>query len=355
MSDRIPFFLLAKPAVESTGLGRFLLKLMRGENLTLTESEELLNEMLDGSSTDTQIAATLTALAVKGETVDEITGMARAMRSRATQINCTHTLFIDTAGTGASGAKTFNVSTAAAFVISGAGLAVAKHGNRALTSRSGSADVLTSLGVKIDVPVSTSEMCLNSTGICFMFAPLYHSATARVAGVRRDLGVRTTFNILGPLTNPAKAPLQIIGVFHRSLVAPMARCLLALGTKRAWVVHGSDGLDEITVAGNTAVAECYNGEVREFEISPKDFGLESSTVDGLRGADADANAKIIREILEGRRQDGARALVVANAAAALYIGDKAPDLKSAAKLAAESIDTGRALEKLEEFIKFTNR
>ena len=208
----------------------------------------LAGALLDAKATDTQIAATLVALAVKGETVDELAGMANAMRARAVRIHSRHSHFIDTAGTGSSNAKTFNVSTAAAFVIAGAGLVVAKHGNRAATSRSGSADVLLALGVEVGVQPEISEQCLNEIGICFMFAPLYHGAAARVAGVRRDLGVRTAFNLLGPLTNPAGAPCQIVGVWHPSLVEPLARTLAALGTKRAWVVHGLDGLDEGSAA-----------------------------------------------------------------------------------------------------------
>src|ERR671917_1775938 len=195
------------------------------------------------------------------------------MRGRAVRINSRHQTFIDTAGTGSSAAKTFNVSTAAAFVIAGAGLPVAKHGSRAATSRSGSADVLAALGVNVSADPSVAEACLNEVGICFMFAPLYHGATARVAGVRRELGVHTTFNLLGPLTNPAGAPRQLIGVWHAALVEPLARTLAALGTERAWVVHGRDGLDEITISDRTFVAEADDGEVRTFEIAPVDFGI----------------------------------------------------------------------------------
>jgi anthranilate phosphoribosyltransferase len=223
------------------GSQTFLARFMREENLSRAEAAQLLEWLLDGAATDAQVAATLIALKRKGETVEELAGLAEGMRARATRIKSRHGRFIDTAGTGSSSAKTFNVSTAAAFVIAGAGLPVAKHGNRAASSRCGSADVLAALGVNVSADHSVSEECLNEFGICFMFAPLYHGATARVAAIRRELGVHTTFNILGPLTNPAGAPRQIIGVWNRDLLEPMAKTLALLGTERAWVVHGADG------------------------------------------------------------------------------------------------------------------
>jgi anthranilate phosphoribosyltransferase len=344
----------------------YLPRLLRKENLTRGDSAELLGAMLEDDATDAQIAGALVALAAKGETVEELAGMAEVLRQRAVRVNSCHTAFIDTAGTGSSRAKTFNVSTGAAFVIAGAGLAVAKHGNRAASSKSGSADVLTSLGVNVSALVKVSEDCLNEIGICFMFAPLYHGATARVAGIRRELGVHTTFNLLGPLSNPAAAPRQIIGVWRRELVEPLAQVAAALGTERAWVVHGEDGLDEITLAGKTFVAEAGEGKVKTqgevknegvvktFEIAPWDFGLSESSLDHLRGGDAPANAQIIRGVLSGERRDEARALIVINAAAALFIGGKAESLSAAARLAEESIDGGAAEVKLEQLIKATN-
>ena len=354
-----PAWLLPTPArqdepLAGQGLRALLLRLMRGEDLRREEAEALLDALLDGEATDAQIGAVLVALAVKGETVEELAGMAQAMRARATRINCRHERFIDTAGTGSSSAKTFNVSTAAAFVIAGAGLAVAKHGSRAATSRSGSADVLSALGVNVSVGPPVSENCLNEFGICFMFALLYHGATKRVAGVRRELGVHTTFNLLGPLTNPAGAPRQVIGVWHAALVEPLARALGALGTERAWVVHGSDGLDEVTLTGTTSVAEVAGGEVRLFDITPRDFGLDTAALGDLRGGDAEANARIIRSILSGDRRDAGRDLVIANAAAALHVGGAAEDLRAAARLAAESIDGGAASAKLEQLARATN-
>jgi anthranilate phosphoribosyltransferase len=329
--------------------------LMRGENLARAEAGLLLDALLDGEATDAQIAAALIALKLKGETVEELAGLAEGMRRRAMQITSCHSTFIDTAGTGSSRAKTFNVSTAAAFVIAGAGLPVAKHGNRAASSRCGSADVLTALGIDVSVSPENSEKALNEIGICFMFAPLYHTATARVAGIRRELGVQTTFNLLGPLTNPARAPRQIIGVWDRELVEPLARTLSLLGTERAWVVHGADGLDEVTIAEQTFVAEASNGELRMFEIEPKDFGFERGALDGLRGGDAEANAAIIRAVLSGARRDEARTLVVVNAAAALHVGGFASDLREGAHLAEQSIDGGAAQGKLEQLMRSSSQ
>src|SRR3954470_16555249 len=306
-----PAWLLPTPArrdetAVGAGLRPLLLRLMRGEDLRREEANALLDALLDGAATDAQIAAALVALAVKGETVEELAGMAAAMRSRSVKISSQHTCFIDTAGTGSSFAKTFNVSTAAAFVIAGAGLAVAKHGSRAATSRSGSADVLTALGVNVTAAPVVSERCLNEIGICFMFAPLYHGATARVASVRRELGVHTTFNLLGPLTNPAGAPRKIIGVWHRALVEPLAHALVALGTEQSWVVHGSDGLDEVTLAGETFIAEARSGEVKTFEITAEDFGLERASLSHLRGGDPEVNAQMILSVLKRERRDEAR-------------------------------------------------
>jgi anthranilate phosphoribosyltransferase len=359
MSDNKPAWLLPTPPrrdepVRGAGLRALLLRLMRGENLSRADAASLLDALLDESATDAQIAGALVALALKGETVEELTGMAEAMRARAVRISTRHERFIDTAGTGSSAAKTFNVSTAAAFVIAGAGLPVAKHGSRAATSRSGSADVLGALGVGVTAAPEVSEACLDALGMCFMFAPLYHGATARVAGVRRELGVHTTFNLLGPLTNPAGAPRQIIGVWHASLVEPLARTLAALGTQRAWVVHGRDGLDEITISDKTFVAEASSGVVRTFEIAPQDFSIERAGLEDLRGGDAEMNAQIIRSVLAGERRDAARSLVVANAAGALYVGGAAATLLEAASLAARSIDSGAALDKLQRLVEATN-
>jgi anthranilate phosphoribosyltransferase len=332
----------------------FLVRFMRDENLSRSEAGELLDWLLDGAATDAQIAATLIALKRKGETVEELAGFAEGMRARATRIKSRHQRFIDTAGTGSSSAKTFNVSTAAAFVIAGAGLPVAKHGNRAASSKCGSADVLSALGVNVSAEQAVSESCLNEIGICFMFAPLYHAATARVAAIRRELGVQTTFNLLGPLTNPAGAPRQIIGVWNRDLLEPMAQTLALLGTERAWVVYGADGLDEITLTGRTFVAEARNGEVRTFAVTPEEIDLPRAEITALRCDDAVASASIIKSVLAGERREEARNLVVANAAAALVVGGTTDDLREAARLANQSIDSGAAMTKLNELVRATN-
>jgi len=334
-------------------------RLMHGENLTRAEAAEFLEALLNPSATDTQVAAALAVLTAKGETVEELTGMAEAMRNRAIPVRSSHARLIDTAGTGSSLAKVFNVSTAAAFVIAGAGVPVAKHGSRAATSFCGSADVLEALGVNTAASPERVQRCLNEHGICFMFAPIFHGATARVAHVRRELGVRTTFNLLGPLTNPARAPFQILGVWHPSLLERVAAALSLLGVEKAWVVHGADGLDEISITDKTIVAACLpNGSLETFTISPQDFGLKPQSLDGFGGTDARTNAELIRTILDGEKTKdtaAARDLVIVNAAAALHVAGVADDLCKAAKLAHESIDSGRAASKLDALIRETNQ
>ena len=353
-----------KRGCSPSGIGDFelrelTLRLMRGKNLSRAEAGNFLECLLNPVATDAQIAAALTSLAVKGETSDELAGIAEAMRDRALPLRSRHAHFIDTAGTGSSTAKTFNISTAAAFVIAGAGLPVAKHGSRAATSRCGSADVLQALGVDTAAPVEIVERCLNEHEICFMFAPLFHAATARVAHVRRGLGVHTTFNLLGPLTNPARAPFQIVGVWQLSLLERVASALARLGIEKAWVVHGADGLDEITIADKTYVAACSSaGDVETFTVSPEDFGLKRQHFDGFRGKEPQENAQLIRAILQGvktKTTNAARDLVIINAAAALHLAGVASDLRDAASLARESIDSGRAASKLEALVQETNR
>ena len=336
---------------------------MRGEDLTGNDAGEFLEALLEPDASDAQIGAALTAMTVKGETVEELAGMAAAMRARSVLLPTCHTRFIDTAGTGSSPVKTFNVSTAAAFVIAGAGLPVAKHGSRAVTSRAGSADVLEALGVNTAASLEDSQRCLNEHGICFMFAPLFHRATARVAQVRRQLGIHTTFNLLGPLVNPARAPFQLLGVWRPALLERVASALVRIGVENAWVVHGSDGLDEITLTGETMVTACSsesNGRtaVETFAISPRDFGLEPRSLDELRGGGPQENARLIRAILDGEKNDNvatARDLVIVNAAAALHVGGMAPDLLAATGLAQQSIESGQAAAKLDALIRETNR
>lgn len=341
-------------AASGPSLHALLCRLMRRENLSRRDASQYLERLLDEGVTDAQVAAALIALSMKGETVEELVGIATAMRARAVKIRSRFERFLDTAGTGSSSTKTFNVSTAAAFVIAGAGVPVAKHGNRAVTSQSGSSDVLAALGVRITSRPEVAERCLNELGICFMFAPLYHETTARVAAIRRELGVRTAFNLLGPLTNPARAPYQIVGVSKPELLEPVALTLAALWTRRAWVVHGLDGLDEITLADKTLVAEAHNGLVTTFAVGPEDFGLECAQIDNLACANAEASASVIREVFSAERRDAARDLVVANAAAALFVVGATKDLREAARLAAMSIDSGAATAKLAELVKATN-
>ena len=345
--------------VGNVELRRLTARLMRGENLARSEAANFLNELLSPPATDAQVAAALALLAAKGETVEELAGMAEAMRDRAIQLRSRHARFIDTAGTGSSRAKTFNVSTAAAFVIAGAGLPVAKHGSRAATSLCGSADVLEALGVNTAASPETVEHCFNEHGICFIFAPLFHRATARVAHIRRELGFRTTFNLLGPLTNPARTPFQVVGVWHPSLLERIASVLSLLGVEKAWVVHGADGLDEITVTDKTFVAACSSKRsVETFTVSPQDFGLKKQSLNGFGGSSPRENAELIRVIFRGEKPSGmaaARDLVIINAAAALHLSGFAHDLCEAASFARESIDSGRATSKLDALIRETNR
>ncbi len=334
-------------------------RLMRGDDLSRSGAAGFLECLLSPAVTDAQVAAALVALATKGETAEELAGMAEAMRNLAVRLDSQHRNYIDTAGTGASAAKTFNVSTAAAFVIAGAGLPVAKHGARAATSNCGSADVLEALGVNTAASPEIVKRCLDEHGVCFMFAPLFHRATARVAHVRRQLGVRTTFNLLGPLTNPAHAPFQILGVWHLSLLERVASALSLLGVDKAWVVHGADGLDEVTITDKTFVAtSSSNSGVQTFTISPQDFGLEQQSLDGFRGSGPQANAQLIRAILRRettKEMIAARDLVIINAAAALHVAGFAQNLCEAATFARESIDSGRAESKLDALIRETNR
>ncbi|QQS48345.1 MAG: anthranilate phosphoribosyltransferase [Acidobacteriota bacterium] len=333
-------------------------KLIEGNSLTQAESSVLLDRILSEDATDAQIAAVLVALAAKGETAEELAGFAETMRARSQRITPRFDRFIDTCGTGGSRSKTFNVSTAAAFVVAGAGLPVAKHGNVGVTSRSGSADVLRALGVRIDLHHERVREIFDELGICFMFAPLHHAATRRVAMVRRELGIRTIFNLLGPLTNPAGAPIQLIGVSNGGACEKVAGALSFLGTSRAWIVRGEDGLDEITLAGGTTVYEVTrgirDGRPHRHNLEPEDFGLRRSGLERLRGGSPDENAALIRSILEGRRRDEALDLVLINAAAALYLAGNEDSLPAAVLRARHSIESGAAASRLDEFRKLSN-
>jgi anthranilate phosphoribosyltransferase len=327
-------------------LSELLNKLIARQDLAQQEAAALLEAILADDATDSRIAASLIALASKGETEEELAGFAQTMRARCSRVASRHSRYVDTCGTGGSVAKTFNVSTAAAFVVAAAGVPVAKHGNVGVTTKAGSADVLRALGVKVDLAPDRVNEIFDEIGVCFMFAPLHHAATKRVAMVRRDLGVRTIFNLLGPLTNPAGAPFQVVGVSSEAACEKVARALARLGTQRAWVVRGEDGLDEITITGKTAVYSAAPEGVDRFEIAPEDFGLRRTLIDHLRGGSAEENAAIICDVLEGRRKDEARDLVLINAAASLFITGAANSFEGAVEMAARSIETGGALAKL---------
>ena len=329
-------------------------KVIGGDDLRRDEMADAMNQIMSGEATDAQIGAFLIALRLKGESVDEITGAAAVMREKATPIATKHDVIVDTCGTGGDHSGTFNISTTAAFIAAGAGLCVAKHGNRAATSQSGSADVLMALGVNIEASPETASRCLDEVGIGFLFAPALHGAMKYAIGPRREIGVRTLFNALGPLTNPAGANRQVIGVYSAALTETLAGVLATLGTERAYVVHGSDGLDEMTLTGPTKVSELKDGAVSTYRISPGDFGLGEARADALKGGDADANAAITLSVLKGA-EGPARDIALLNAAAAIVAGDKARDLREGIQVAAEVVDSGRALAKLEALIAASNR
>lgn len=329
-------------------------KVIEGDDLRRDEMADAMNQIMSGEATDAQIGAFLIALRLKGESVDEIAGAAAVMREKATPIATKHDVIVDTCGTGGDHSGTFNISTTAAFIAAGAGLCVAKHGNRAATSQSGSADVLMALGVNIEASPETASRCLDEVGIGFLFAPALHGAMKYAIGPRREIGVRTLFNALGPLTNPAGANRQVIGVYSAALTETLAGVLATLGTARAYVVHGSDGLDEMTLTGPTKVSELKDGAVSTYRISPGDFGLGEARADALKGGDADANAAITLSVLKGA-EGPARDIALLNAAAAIVAGDKARDLREGIQVAAEVVDSGRALAKLEALIAASNR
>jgi len=323
-------------------------------NLTEAEAEAVMREIMQGEATDAQIAAYITALRMKGETVEEITGSARVMREKAVPIKLDAAYQVDTCGTGGDMAHTFNISTTVAFVVAGAGVTVAKHGNRSVSSKSGSADVLQALGVNIEIPSHRVEECMKEVGIGFLFAPMMHQAMKYAIGPRREVGIRTIFNILGPLTNPARVTAQIMGVYAADLTGPLAQALGNLGAKHAFVVHGVDGLDEITITDRTKVSEFKDGTVKDYYIQPSDFGIVPGNPGDLKGGDAKVNALITIEVLKG--QKGARRdIVLLNAAAGLAASGKAADLKDGIRIAAESIDSGAAFKKVEQLKAFTNK
>lgn len=324
-----------------------------GKHLGRDEMHAVFGEVMDGRASDVQKSALLIALRMKGESADEITGAAMAMRERVTPLTVDRERIIDTCGTGGDGRGTFNVSTIAALVAAGAGASVAKHGNRAVSSSCGSADVLAELGVAIDLDASRMSEVLRRTGISFLFAPKLHPAMGAVAAIRRELGVRTIFNVLGPLTNPAFARRQVLGVYSLHLVDVLARVLLALGADHAMVVHSADGLDEISISAPTHVCEVRDGEVRSYELTPEEIGVSRHELAEIAGGDARENAGIAREVLAGA--EGARnEIVAANAGAALYVAGAASTIREGVTIARESIASGQAKAKLQELVMVTN-
>ncbi len=342
------------------------------QSLGRAEAREVMAQVLAGKCTDAQIAALLVALRMKGETVEEIVGFAEAIRTAAAPLPITRAedaiavtgtgrdalleddpALVDTSGTGGDASGTFNISTATAFVVAGAGVRVAKHGNRSISSKCGSADVIEALGVNIQLSPERAAQCLHQVGICFLYAPNLHPAMKQVQGVRRELRMRTMFNLLGPLTNPARASGQVVGVYSLDLVEKLAEALSMLGLRRALVVHGLDGLDEITITGTTRIAEARDGAVRSYEVEPEEFGMRRATLFEISGGDATENAAIIRSILSGE-QSPRRDIVLLNAAASLVAAGKAEHIAQAVPLAAASIDSGAAKQKLDALVSFSS-
>ncbi|MGB2867028.1 MAG: anthranilate phosphoribosyltransferase, partial [Bacteroidota bacterium] len=317
----------------------FLAKLAERRDLTRSEAYEGMSDIMSGNATEPQIAGFLMGLRIKGETMQEIAGCAQAMREKSTTISTNHQNVIDTCGTGGDGSGTFNISTAAAIVASAAGAVVAKHGNRSVSSKCGSADVLKELGVNIEIPVEKVSSVLDQVGITFLFAPLMHKAMKYAVNVRKDLGIRTIFNILGPLTNPAGAKRQVLGVFNPALTEIMAGVLKELQSTHALVVHGEGGLDEISTLGGTRVSELRNDQVRTYDVRATDLGIRQATIEGIRGTDAATNAAIIRKVFSGEK-GAPRDIVLLNAGAAIFVAGKAESLKEGVQKAQESVDSG---------------
>jgi anthranilate phosphoribosyltransferase len=327
-------------------------KVATGASLTREEAAHAFDRMMSGEATPSQMGGLLMALRVRGETIDEITGAVFAMREKMLRVKA-HPDAIDIVGTGGDASGSYNISTCAAFIAAGAGVAVAKHGNRALSSRSGAADVLAALGVKIELAPDAVARCIDEAGIGFMFAPAHHPAMKNVGPTRVELGTRTIFNLLGPLSNPAGVKRQMVGVFSRQWVEPLAQVLKNLGSESVWVVHGSDGLDEITISGPTFVAALKNGTVRSFELAPEDVGLKRQKPESLRGGDANVNAEALLDVLKGKKGPF-RDVAIMNAAAGLVVAGRANDLKEGVALATKSVDSGEAEGRLDRLIAVSN-
>ena len=324
---------------------RAISQIVEGTDLSEEEASCAMEEIMEGEATPAQIAAFMVALRMKGETIAEITGCAKAMRMHANCIATFTPFTVDTCGTGGDGGKTFNVSTTAAFVVAGAGVAVAKHGNRSVSSRCGSADLLRALGIEVELERERAEECLREVGICFLFAPLFHPAMKHALGPRREIGIRTVFNILGPLTNPARVKAQLLGVFHPDLTEKLAFVLGKMGSDHALVVHGTDGLDELSTVAPTRISEWKGGQVRTFMLDPTGLGIPRATMEDLAGGGPEENAGFTLKVLAGEKGPR-RDIVLLNASAALFVAGRAKDFKDGIELAAISIDSGAAREKL---------
>ncbi|MFA5088503.1 MAG: anthranilate phosphoribosyltransferase [Candidatus Omnitrophota bacterium] len=333
---------------------QYIEKLEKNENLSQRQIEQIMQLMMSGQAAKEDVAAFLLALNQKGPTVEEITGAAKIMREFCLRVKTRHEVVLDTCGTGGDQKNTFNISTVVALVVAAVGVVVAKHGNRSVSSQCGSADVLEALGVKIDLGEEALGQCLDEVGIAFLFAQKLHPAMKNVASVRKELGVKTLFNILGPLTNPAQATHQIVGVYNRDLVEPMAQVLKNLELKKALVVCGSDGLDEITTAGKTFISEFDGEKVFSYDVEPQDLGLPPASEEDFKGGDLGANVRIVQSILEGKKGPQ-RDIVLMNAGYALYTAGRVKDISKGVQLAAEAIDTGKAYKKLQELKEFTER
>jgi anthranilate phosphoribosyltransferase len=329
-------------------------KVVKRLDLTEPETHEVFEEIMSGKATVAQISSFITALHMKGETVEEITGAARVMREKSLKVNINEEEVVDTCGTGGSGIDTFNISTTAAFVVAGGGLKVAKHGNRSALCQCGSADVLEALGVNLDTGTEVVDKCLHQVGIAFLYAPLFHSAMKYAVQPRKEIGIRTIFNLLGPLSNPANATSQVVGIYDAGLTKTVAEVLKKLGLSRAFVVSGLDRLDEITITGKTKVAELEDSKIRTYYITPEKFGLKKAKIEDIKGGDAKENAKILLSVLNGEKGPR-RDIVLMNASAALVAGNRAKDMTHGIKIAADSIDSGAALDKLNQLISIMGK
>lgn len=328
-------------------------KVKSGFDLSESEMMDCVEKIMTGKVSDTLIASFLTAMTIKGESIEEITGGAKVLRRKAVPVNLNDLYTVDTCGTGGDGFSTYNISTASSLITAAAGIPVVKHGNRSVSSNCGSADVLEALGIKIDLTPEQSEIMVRDIGICFLFAPKYHQTMKYVAAVRRELGFRTIFNILGPLANPAKAKAQIVGVYDENMMDKIAHVLNNLGVERALVVHGKDGLDELTITCDSKVTELNNKSIKTYEINPGMYGIEKANIQDITGGTAQENAEIIRKLLDGEK-GAKRDILILNAGATIYVAGKADSFEKGINMAEEIIDSGKARLKLEEFIRYSN-